>query len=41
MPKRLEFIGILLLVLNTGAFAQDAPLTDCDTYAASDHDSQR
>jgi TPR repeat protein len=40
MPKRLEFIGILLLLLSTGAFVQDAPLTDCDTYAASDHDSQ-
>jgi tetratricopeptide (TPR) repeat protein len=26
---------------NESAFAQEAPVTDCDTYAASDQDSQR
>ena len=30
----------LLLILNSRTFAQQAPLTDCDTYAASDLDPQ-
>ena len=39
MQKRLFYA--FLLFLSTNAFAQDAPITDCDTYAANDQDPQR
>lgn len=35
------FLCALQLFLSTSAFAQDTPVTDCDTYAASDQDPQR
>jgi TPR repeat protein len=41
MPIRLAFLCVLQLILSTGAFAQEAPVTDCDRYAASDLDLQR
>jgi TPR repeat protein len=41
MPKRLAFLCVLQLILSTSAFAQEAPVNDCDKYAASDLDSQR
>ena len=40
MQKRL-FFNAFSLFLSTNAFAQDAPITDCDTYAANDQDPQR
>ena len=40
MPMRLVFLCVLLN-LSTSAFAQEAPVTDCDKYAASDVDPQR
>ena len=36
-----SLICALPLLLSTSAFAQDAPLTECDTYAASDMYPQR
>jgi tetratricopeptide (TPR) repeat protein len=39
--KRLVFVCVLSLVLITAAFAQEAPVTNCDSYAASDLDPQR
>lgn len=39
MPTRLAFV--LQLILSTNAFAQEAPVTDCDKYAASEFDPQR
>jgi hypothetical protein len=41
MSKFLFFLCVLSLALSTTAFAQDAPVTDCDTYAGSDQDPQR
>ena len=41
MSKWLVFLCVLPLALSTTAFAQDAPVTDCDTYAGSDQDPQR
>jgi TPR repeat protein len=46
MATRLASLCILQLVLISNAFSQsaleqDAPVTDCDTYAASDADPQR
>ena len=41
LSKRLAFLCILQLILSTSAFAQDAPVADCDKYAASDVDPQR
>jgi TPR repeat protein len=40
MVNRLLFLCLLPLVLSTSAFAQEAPATDCDTYAASDFEPQ-
>jgi TPR repeat protein len=45
MPARLAFLYILQLIFVGDAFSQsalqhDAPVTDCDTYAASDADPQ-
>ena len=40
MLKRLDAICVLTLFLSTNAFTQDAPVTDCDRYAASDQDPQ-
>jgi TPR repeat protein len=36
-----SLVWALQLLLSTSAFAQDVPLTECDTYAASDMDPQR
>jgi TPR repeat protein len=41
MPARLLLLCVLQLALSFGAFAQEAPVTDCDKYAASDLDPQR
>jgi TPR repeat protein len=41
MPIRLAILCTLQLTLSTIAFAQEAPVTDCDRYAASDIDPQR
>jgi hypothetical protein len=41
MMKQLGFACALLLILSTSVFAQDAPVTDCDKYTASDLDPQR
>lgn len=41
MIKRFAFVSVLLFASSTSAFAQDAPVTACDTYAASDQDPQR
>ena len=41
MQKPFAIICGLSLVLSTNAFAQDAPVTECDRYAASDQDPQR
>src|SRR5262249_20729642 len=42
MTRLLVFCCALQIVLlSASAFAQDAPLTDCDTHAASDSDPQR
>ncbi len=41
MPKLLIFLCVLLLGFRTAAFAQEAPVTVCDRYAASDLDPQR
>jgi tetratricopeptide (TPR) repeat protein len=41
MLKRFVFLCVLPLVWSTNAFAQEAPITDCDGYAAADHDPQR
>src|SRR5271167_40492 len=41
MQKRLAVVSVLSLLLSTNAFAQDAPVTDCDVYAASAGDPQR
>jgi hypothetical protein len=38
---RVAFLCVLQLILSTGAFAQEAPITDCDIYATSDLDSLR
>jgi TPR repeat protein/predicted aspartyl protease len=40
MPIRLPFLCVLLIV-STSAFPQEAPIVDCDRYAASDLDPQR
>lgn len=40
MPQRLAFLCVLLLTLSTNAFAQEAPVTDCDKYATSDFEPQ-
>ena len=40
-PIRLAILCTLQLTLGTIAFAQDAAVTDCDKYAASDIDPQR
>jgi TPR repeat protein len=41
LQKRLLFFYAFSLLLSANAFAQDAPVTDCDTYAANDQDPQR
>lgn len=41
LSKRLAFLCILQFILSTSTFAQDAPITDCDKYAASDVDPKR
>jgi tetratricopeptide (TPR) repeat protein len=41
MPIQLAFLCILQLVFGTSAFAQEAPITDCDKYAAWEFDTQR
>jgi uncharacterized protein len=42
MASRFVFLCALqLALLSASGFAQEAPLTDCDTHAASDQDSQR
>ena len=40
MLKRLAPICVVTLFLSTNSFAQDAPVTECDRYAASDQDLQ-
>jgi len=40
MRRRLTFLSVLPLTLSTSAFAQEAPVTDCDRYAASDFEPQ-
>ena len=40
MLKRLAPICVLTLFLSTNSFAQDAPVTECDRYAASDQGPQ-
>jgi cytochrome c-type biogenesis protein CcmH/NrfG len=39
--KRLAIVSVLSLLLSTNTFAHDAPVTDCDAYAASAGDPQR
>ena len=41
MPIWVAFLSVLQVILSTSAFAQEAPVSDCDKYAASDVDSQR
>ena len=41
MTIRIAFLCVLQLILSTSTFAQEAPVTQCDTYAASDLDPQR
>jgi TPR repeat protein len=41
MPVRLAALCVLHLLLSANAIAQEAPVTDCDTYGASPGDSQR
>jgi TonB family protein len=42
VQNRLALLCALQLTcLSASVFAQDAPATSCDTYAASDHDTQR
>jgi TPR repeat protein len=41
MSKRHVVLLVLQLTLSTGAIAQEAPVGDCDKYAASDLDPQR
>jgi len=42
MLRKIALIACIVLLLgSTATLAQDAPLTDCDTYAASDIDTQR
>ena len=41
MPIRFALLCIMYHALIANVFAQEAPVTDCDTYAASDRDSQR
>ncbi len=41
MLRKIAFLCVLQVFLSTSAFAQDAPITNCDKYAASDVDPHR